>query len=385
MEEKFIETYNVDDWEIETDTGWVSIDKIHKTKKYKVFVVKTNTFELKCADEHIVFGEDYEEIYVKNLKIGQKIWTKLGLERVESVIETDEEDNMYDIELKDDNHRYYTNGILSHNTTTTLIYLLWYAMKYPYKDILVTSFSEDSAKKNLNDIKTIYENCPMFIKRGVKAFNETSMVFDNRSRIYSRATTSKAARGLSPAIIYCDEFAFVGRGESPAKSLAMQEEFFAGISPALATSKGKLFITSTPIIETDLFYKLWQGAIETTDSQGLNLPKIYRVDVGNEEYNDLHCFKCSEEAERYIQENNIVGKVVEMNGSGRNGFLPVFSTWKDMPGRDEEWMKREIEQQGPSRFAREFNCLSGETLVSIMNEKGEIIDISLNSLFNYHL
>ena len=32
---------------------------------------------------------------------------------------------MGDITVQDDNHRFYANGILSHNSTTTAIFCLW--------------------------------------------------------------------------------------------------------------------------------------------------------------------------------------------------------------------------------------------------------------------
>jgi len=115
---KFIETFDVSDWEIETDTGWEDIKEIGKTIEYDEWVLKTkDNLELICADEHILFKEKYNEVYVKNLNIGDKIITKNGLSEIIEVYKSDKKSNMYDLSLSDkSNHRYYTNNILSHNS-----------------------------------------------------------------------------------------------------------------------------------------------------------------------------------------------------------------------------------------------------------------------------
>lgn len=113
---KFVDTIELDEWEIETDTGWSPIDKIGKTVEYKEWVLSTKSCTLICADTHIVFDEYRHEVFVKDLKIGDLIVTKYGIECVIDVHETEIESNMFDLELNDSNHRMYTNDILSHNS-----------------------------------------------------------------------------------------------------------------------------------------------------------------------------------------------------------------------------------------------------------------------------
>lgn len=117
MEKKFIETKILSDYEVLTDTGWVDVESIHKTIEYDVWVVKTLTKELRCADFHILFNDKLEEVFVKDLKIGENVFTDSGIEEIISIIKTNEKVNMYDLELSENsNSRYYTNGFLSHNT-----------------------------------------------------------------------------------------------------------------------------------------------------------------------------------------------------------------------------------------------------------------------------
>jgi archaellum biogenesis ATPase FlaH len=117
---KFEETFSVNDWDILTDTGFKSIKGVSKTIPYEVWEINTAFHSLRCADTHIVFDDCFDEVYVKDLNTDSrfdKIQTENGPEMVSSVINTKIKENMYDIQLDDNsNNRYYTNGILSHNS-----------------------------------------------------------------------------------------------------------------------------------------------------------------------------------------------------------------------------------------------------------------------------
>lgn len=113
---KFIKSWDINDYDILTDTGWEPIVALHKTVPYVKYILTTTTHSLSCADNHIVFDDNYNEIFVKDLNIGDKIYTDSGIELVTNIVVTKDSESMYDFELSSDNHRYYTNGILSHNT-----------------------------------------------------------------------------------------------------------------------------------------------------------------------------------------------------------------------------------------------------------------------------
>lgn len=120
---KITKTTKISDYEVLTDEGFVDIEALHETIPYEVYHLKlSDGKELKCADNHIVFYKDgMEEVFVKNLNIGDKILVEqdgvLGESEVIEVTNLGYEEVMYDLELKEgSNRRYYTNGILSHNT-----------------------------------------------------------------------------------------------------------------------------------------------------------------------------------------------------------------------------------------------------------------------------
>ena len=68
MERKFEEIYDVDDYEILTDSGWKDVYKAGKTIPYDVWhVILESGKEIKCADDHILFDLNDNEIYAKDL------------------------------------------------------------------------------------------------------------------------------------------------------------------------------------------------------------------------------------------------------------------------------------------------------------------------------
>lgn len=123
---KFIDVHSdYSEWEIETDQGWSDITSVGKTIEYEVWEIITESGKsLKCADNHIVFDDSFSEIFVKDLNKDSrpdKIWVKGNdgkptLELVVSVKNLGYTEHMYDVQVEDENHRYYTNDILSHNS-----------------------------------------------------------------------------------------------------------------------------------------------------------------------------------------------------------------------------------------------------------------------------
>lgn len=126
-------TTKIIDYEVLTDDGFVDVECLHETIPYEVYQLKLKDGkELKCADNHIVFVFDYNETnfepiglsekFVKDLSVGHFVAVSddngnLTESEVVEINNLGYEEVMYDLELKDDsNRRYYTNGILSHNT-----------------------------------------------------------------------------------------------------------------------------------------------------------------------------------------------------------------------------------------------------------------------------
>jgi hypothetical protein len=130
---KITKTTKISEYEVLTDDGFIDIEALHETIPYEVYNLKlSDGKELKCADNHIVFVTQYHEttfepiglteVFVKDLQMGSFVMVSddngnLTESEVIEVTNLGYEEVMYDLELKEgSNRRYYTNGILSHNT-----------------------------------------------------------------------------------------------------------------------------------------------------------------------------------------------------------------------------------------------------------------------------
>lgn len=177
---------------------------LYRTVPYDTWILKTKNHELICADKHIVFRGNRQSAFVCDLKIGDEIFTKDGSEAIIDVRSLGIKVHMYDMSLNGD-HSYYSNGILSHNTTCSAAYILWKAMFDPDKTILLVGNVEAAAIEIMDRIKFAYENLEDYnwLRPGVKKYDRKSIFFDNGSRIICKATTPAAGRGLSVSLLYC--------------------------------------------------------------------------------------------------------------------------------------------------------------------------------------
>ena len=199
LDPKFTESYTLDDYEVLSEEGFVPITHIHQTIPYNIYNVKTEDgLHLSCADDHKVFDEQDNPIFVKDLIPKEtKIKTKNGLSTISIVERTEIQENMYDLTIDTDKHTFYTNDILSSNTTIMTIYALWVACFNNDKRVLIVANKEGTAVMILRRIRTAYEQLPNWLKPGVKQYGKTEVIFANDSSVSISTTTATAARGES--------------------------------------------------------------------------------------------------------------------------------------------------------------------------------------------
>ena len=183
----------------------------------------------------------------------------------------------------------------SGKSTTTIAYLLHYAIFNPNSNIAILANKSSTARDILGRLQLAYENLPKYIQQGVINWNKGNIELENKSTIIAAATSSSAIRGGSYNIIFLDEFAFVPTN--------IAELFFSSVYPTIsAGTKTKMVIVSTPY-GMNMFYKLWM------DSQ-----------------------------------------------SKKNDYIPIEVHWSEVPGRDEKWKEQTIRNTSEEQFQQEFEC-----------------------------
>lgn len=249
IENKFIEHKNIN-INLNTDTGYKNATDIYITKPYKVYRIEFFSGKfIECADEHKFFDKNMKNIYAKNLKINDEIIGKKQNEKVKNIIIYPFKFCMYDITINDENHRYYTNDILSHNTTTTAAFMAHYLCFNVDKNCLVLANKDATAKEIVDKIIQIFKGLPYFLKPGALNFGKTGLNLDNGCRLLSSATTASTSIGFTIHRLYVDEFAHI-----PSNII---EPFWRSVYPTLSSSKiSQCIISSTPN-GTNMFYDIY--------------------------------------------------------------------------------------------------------------------------------
>lgn len=191
-------------------------------------------------------------------------------------------------------------------TTTTVAYMLWMSIFHNEQNIAILANKGQNARDILGKYQLAYENLPDWLQQGVVTWNKGMVELENKSKIIAASTSSAAIRGGSFNLVFLDEFAFVPNN--------IANEFFTSVYPVISSGKKtKIIIVSTPN-GMNLFYKLWQDAVEK-----------------------------------------------------RSNYVPFEIHWSHVPGRDEDWKEETIRNTSERQFAQEFETHflgSSNTLIS---------------------
>ena len=235
----------------------------------------------KCSEDPIYFMEKY--IRIVSLDEGLIPFKMYGFQK--KIVQT----------IHDNRFTICKLPIQSGKSTTTISYLLHYALFNPNSNIAILANKSSTARDILGRLQLAYENLPKWLQQGVINWNKGNIELENKSTIVAAATSSSAIRGGSYNIIFLDEFAFVPTN--------IAEMFFSSVYPTIsAGTKTKMIIVSTPY-GMNMYYKLWADATNK-----------------------------------------------------KNDYVPIEVHWSEVPGRDDAWKEMTIRNTSPEQFQQEFEC-----------------------------
>jgi len=201
-------------------------------------------------------------------------------------------------------------------TTTSAAYILWYTLFQENKTVAILANKATAAREVLSRYQLMYENLPDWLQQGVTGWNKGDLELENGSKVFTAATTVSGIRGKSVNLLYVDEAAIIPN--------TVAEQFFTSVYPTISAGQTtKILLSSTPL-GYNHFWKFWNDA-----------------------------------------EN------------GRNGFVPLFIPYWEIPGRDEKWAAEQRATLGELKFNQEVLCKflgSSLTLISA--------DVIANMSFN---
>lgn len=255
---------------VDSPEGWVHVTELNETQPFKIWYIKTNKGkELYCADNHILFDDEENEVLVKDLRELDWIKTKDGDEYIDEIYSYNSKNCMIDLTVDSDEMRYYTNDITSHNTITAAITLLHYCIFNSNKGVMIVANKGDTVTEIIDKIKNIYKLLPFFLKPGIINWNSKAIVFDNGCRIKSQARSKEPAIGFTIDFLYMDEFAHLPN------SIA-RHYYKAAVPTVSSINNSKILITSTPN-GSNLFKELVNGAEVPEGHPDKNQYKCIRV------------------------------------------------------------------------------------------------------------
>jgi hypothetical protein len=195
--------------------------------------------------------------------------------------------------IHDNRYTIILTGRQSGKTTSLVASILHYVTFNDEKTVALLANKGDTAREILSRIQIAFEQLPQWMQHGVVEFNKGSMVLENKCRIIASSTSGSAIRGFSISMLYIDEAAFVENWE----------EFYKSVYPTISSGKEtKIIFTSTPN-GLNHYHKLWKDAVE-----------------------------------------------------GKSEFTPIKVTWRDVPGRDEQWKRSTIANTSEEAFIQEHEA-----------------------------
>jgi hypothetical protein len=177
-------------------------------------------------------------------------------------------------------------------TCTVCAYIVHYVLFNRGKNVIVMSHKLNAAQEILRNIEAMLQNLPNFLKPKSVEYSKRTIEI-NGNRIFALAAANEPIRGYVVDLIFIDEAAYIKKEELDA--------LMYSLAPALRDT-GKL-ITGSSSGPSIAFLKMWVDA------------------MGN--YND---------------------------------FKPIRISYEAVPGRDENWAKKEIEMIGKENFEQEYEC-----------------------------
>lgn len=200
--DEIAEEYDVQDRSVLTPAGWRKIKKVYKTIPMPVWELVTDSKHIECSMHHLV-DTPTGCVHVMFLHRGDLVHTDAGPERVLRSCFTGKVESLYDITVDDPSGLFYSDGIVSHNSTTFCARQLMNADLIPGLSSLYIT-PQESQNKTYADRLAQMES---LFRVGVGNQNLYSKKYANGStlRLVSCLTSADKVRGMSIDDVLLDE------------------------------------------------------------------------------------------------------------------------------------------------------------------------------------
>lgn len=285
-----VQTRTLNDAMVDSIHGQSKIAAVYVKSPSTMYQLRTKQGRvLKAADEHIVYKRGERSgagvpVEMCKLQKGDVLIARDGFDEIEE-IKRIPSIFTFDMTVANPTNTYFSEGIMSHNSVTTAIFMVWYILSNVDKTVVCLSANQDKVEDLMEKIKIIIKNLPYHLRPGIVKWDVMQMHFDNGCKIKGQTTTVNSAAGITADLLYMDEFALINKN--------FLKEFYRTAYPTIsASATSRVIITSTPR-GLNKFWEIYDGALK-----------------------------------------------------GKNWYNPLRVDWWEVPGHDEDWKMREIANMG---------------------------------------
>ena len=157
---------------------------------------------LNCAKDHLLFDHKTNLPLFSTDSLNKTVKGKYEPLEVKEIIDIGNQP-CYDLSVE--GHEYYTNNVISHNSTITVIYLVHYILFNSNKTVAILANKGSTAREILSKLKIAYQNLPRFLQMGIIEWNKGSIELENGSKVIAAASSSSNIRGMSISCLMLDE------------------------------------------------------------------------------------------------------------------------------------------------------------------------------------
>ena len=212
----------------------------------------------------------------------------------------------------------------SGKTTSLTAIILHYIIFNDFKNVAILANKEKTAQEILARIKLAYEHLPIWLQHGIVEWNKGNIELENGSKIMACATSSDNIRGFSCSMLFIDEAAWIDGWD----------DFFTSVIPTITSGVTTKIVLVSTVNGLNHFHQI--------------------TDLARKKKNDYHLISIS---------------------------------WKDVPGRYEEWKRRTLSDMSfdYEKFAQEYEneyLGSSGTLISGSKLKQLTSDVGLPGISN---
>lgn len=178
-------------------------------------------------------------------------------------------------------------------TTDMQAYALWRTVFHQWFTTIIVSSQLIYAKEMIRGVRAMYDSLPLWMRPQLTTATLEELRFEaggKKCSILALVGSARTGRSLTGNLTIVDE----------ASRVEGMEEALPALIPQLEVAKGQLVLLSTSAGPQKAFHEVWG------DSYGKE------------------------------------GDVVDDQGMGPVGFMPVFVHWSERPGRDGNWYARQV-------------------------------------------